>query len=61
MTFLPFLKELLGGVDVGKDGDKGDDETQDPDADYERDDNTCGEIFSVGFWESYNLTPSEKK
>ena len=27
MTFLPFLKELLGGVDVGKDGDKGDDET----------------------------------
>ena len=55
----PLLQELCGGVDVGEDGDEGDDEAEDPDCNDERHNHSSGEIFSVGFWESYNLAPPE--
>ena len=59
LAFLPLLQELFGGVDVGEDGDKGNDTAEDPDCNDERHNHSSGEIFSVGFWESYNLAPPE--
>ena len=56
-AFSSFLNELLGGVDVGKDGNKGDDEAEDPDSNDERNHNPPGEIFSVGLGECYDLAP----
>ena len=56
-AFSSFLNKLLGCVNVGKDGDKGDDEAEDPDPNDERDYNSPGEIFSVGLGECYDLAP----
>ena len=57
LAFCPFLYELLGGVDVGEDGNKCNDEAEDPDCNNERDNNTPAEVFPVGLRECNYLTP----
>ena len=47
----------MGGVDVGEDGDKCNDEAEDPDGNDEGDNNTPAEVFPVGLRECNYLAP----
>ena len=57
LALSPLLYELLGGVDVGEDGDKCNDEAEDPDGNDEGDNNTPAEVFPVGLRECNYLAP----
>ena len=60
LTVTSLLQKLFCGVNAGEDGKKCDDETDDPDADDERNDNIAGEELPIRLRECNNLAPSNK-